>query len=486
MKKFALQSHSAQQLYQFYYQFKLPNQVAAADLCHTIVGLAETTKLRPRYLTPCLLQIHPNRRDLVLAHWAQDAPGYIVIAKEFTQEIDKIAKFPHLIELQNQTPLVITAENLQATIPTPRQIRAYTHIVTQLIDNLDKQPIREYAQILPNEITKFGLQAYYESGDHLTNGHYGPLFDYWKHPTNLDLIAAVHRYDKLPIIDSILLVGKLCQHCQLQLREHYQLATIKIEYTDCRYCSSIDPEYAKQRDLTTVAVMDPKIFEKFIAYDSFFGNYMVKRYTDILEKSKIKELNPNKVAIPSIHDNDNYPEYFDQLLLQVMDHSNDIRVQKYFNDLRNLPMDKVATDQTVTSPYLRENKKSVYHDLKRGKKAHNDVDEIPAPVYSSAYLKTHPNWEPRTLRRRYTVNNFPIYPSENIHWVKRIYEDEKQRFQVLNFNPPETLGIEILTFLVSQSQGCQLFNNQVAGTYPTSQQSLDKVWKQNPVIGIEL
>ena len=245
------------------------------------------------------------------------------------------------------------------------------------------------------------------------------------------------------------------------------------------------PEVLRVNDASfvTTAVMDPKIFEKFIVYDSFFGNYMVKRYSDILQQSQEKPTNPHE-ALPGISDRD-YSEYFDQMLLQVMDHSNDVRVQEYFNQLRDLPMDKVANDQTVTSPYLKENKRSVYEDFKLGKKARNDVDDLPVKVHAREDT-TRALWEPRTIRRRYTVNNFPIYPSSNIHWVKRINQQTRPEYQVLNFAPPETLGMEVLSFLLTQSQGLQLFNSQVAGKYPTSQKSLDSYWEQHPTATVAL
>ena len=346
----------------------------------------------------------------------------------------------------------------QFQLLSPRQTRTYRTLTQQVAAQIDLESITRVAGWLSYDAAPLGFVP---PPNYRTEC--GALFDYRFGALAVDLVGAIHVYEHLEPLAAIAVAATMCARCERKARAHYQLRFNQVSVGTCPYCDTHE----------TTALMDAKWFEKFIAYDSFFGNYMVKRYGDILKHQGELRRNPNK-SLPTLRD-ENWSEYFDQMLLQTMDHANDVRVQRYFNDLRDLPKTTVKTDDNVPSPYIKEDKPTILEDMRRGKKARNDVDEKPVPVYSAIKGDI---WEPRLIRRRYTVDNLPVYPSSNIHWVKRINEEEIQKYQVLNFAPPQGFARDILSFELTTSQGYQLLGNRAKGKYPTSQASLDTLWTQ--------
>lgn len=356
------------------------------------------------------------------------------------------------------------------------QQRTYLAFAAQLERQLPISELNHVIAKLNPAVKPFGLQplalAGYEDGI-LASSYYGHIFDYLVEPRRTDLVAALMHYERYTPSLAIASANELCERCCAKLRQHYfgHYGPIQVAAGHCHYCPQLSPHYLVN------SAMDPKIFEKFIAYDSFFGNYMVKRFADIKRQEK-EDKDKKNIPLDDIEDFD-WDPYFDQMLLQVMDHSNDLRVQEYFKSLRHLPLDKVANDSTVPSPYRRsgEGQRSVYDDLQRGIKVEKKVPDTPNKV--TAGTTNYGIWEPRTIRRRYSVNNYPIYPSGNVHWVKRVNDKIHTQFQVLNFMPPKEMGLEILSLELTASQGLQLFNYKVAGRYPTSQKTLDQTWERH-------
>ena len=200
-------------------------------------------------------------------------------------------------------------------------------------------------------------------------------------PSSTDVVLGLINYERLPVAAAIVVATQLCDGCYQQLKRRFQFPTEITAVSDgCPHCPQVSQHYQVN------AVMDPSVFEKFISYDSFFGNYMVKKYTEILRQDRANKDKKN-IPLPDIED-ENWDEYFEQMLFQVMDHTNDLRVQKYFKELRDLPLDKIANNDTVVSPYPNEDKPSVYENFQRG-----DTVNKPGQTTAAAIPK-NPLWEP--------------------------------------------------------------------------------------------